>query len=74
MIYSEENFPGIRGLNTIMADGDYGNLERNNVSGRQEWTGLIGQFVSHFYIFIGSTYGFSVSLFIAKLYVYMFKK
>ena len=37
-----------------MVDGDYGNLERNNVTGRQEWTGLIGQFVFYLYIYLGS--------------------
>ena len=28
----------------VLLDGDYGSLERNNETGKQEWTGLIGQF------------------------------
>merc|ERR1719192_2034465 len=30
----------------VSVDGDYGELERNNQTGKQEWTGLIGELVA----------------------------
>merc|ERR1719192_3111697 len=30
----------------VSVDGDYGELERNNITGKQEWTGLIGELVT----------------------------
>ncbi|XP_023346842.1 glutamate [NMDA] receptor subunit 1 [Eurytemora carolleeae] len=30
----------------LSLDGDYGSLERNNLTGKQEWTGLIGELVT----------------------------
>jgi hypothetical protein len=35
-------------MNFFYIDGDYGSLERNNVTGRQEWTGLIGRWTERF--------------------------
>ena len=36
----------------VLLDGDYGSLERNNETGKQEWTGLIGQFKENRNLFL----------------------